>query len=79
MSFLKQPEWEYIFQLFIPKWVAYFSCRWVRAVEEFLGVLHSSPYMHVQKKVKLMLIILDFIFWLIELVLRHIIFENSSK
>ncbi|GMY17880.1 embryogenesis-associated protein EMB8 [Fagus crenata] len=52
MSFLKQPEWEYIFQLFIPKWVAYFSCRWIRAVEEFLGVLHSSPYMHVQKKMQ---------------------------
>ncbi|KAF5735403.1 putative alpha/beta hydrolase domain containing protein 1 3 [Tripterygium wilfordii] len=24
---------------------------WVRAVDEFLGVLRSSPYMHVQKKV----------------------------
>ncbi|KAJ1424892.1 Alpha/Beta hydrolase fold [Sesbania bispinosa] len=24
---------------------------WVRAVNEFLGVLHSSPYMHVQKKI----------------------------
>ncbi|KAH9757954.1 AB hydrolase-1 domain-containing protein [Citrus sinensis] len=25
---------------------------WVRAVNEYLGVLHSSPYMHVQKKVQ---------------------------
>ncbi|XP_059454695.1 LOW QUALITY PROTEIN: embryogenesis-associated protein EMB8 [Corylus avellana] len=25
---------------------------WVRAVEEFLDVLHSSPYMHVQKKMQ---------------------------
>ncbi|KAJ0025506.1 hypothetical protein Pint_07764 [Pistacia integerrima] len=26
------------------------SVWWVRAADEFLGVLHSSPYMHVQKK-----------------------------
>ncbi|KAK3230399.1 hypothetical protein Dsin_002280 [Dipteronia sinensis] len=26
------------------------SVWWVRAVDEFLSVLHSSPYMHVQKK-----------------------------
>ncbi|KAH7568161.1 hypothetical protein JRO89_XS07G0249900 [Xanthoceras sorbifolium] len=25
---------------------------WVRAVDEFLSVLHSSPYMHVQKKME---------------------------
>ncbi|KAH9692165.1 AB hydrolase-1 domain-containing protein [Citrus sinensis] len=25
---------------------------WVRAVNEYLGVLHSSPYMHVRKKVQ---------------------------
>ncbi|KAH1191393.1 Embryogenesis-associated protein EMB8 [Glycine max] len=28
------------------------ECKWVRAVNEFLGVLHSSNYMHVQEKVK---------------------------
>ncbi|XP_021849323.1 embryogenesis-associated protein EMB8 isoform X2 [Spinacia oleracea] len=28
------------------------SLWWVRAVTEFLGVLHSSPYMHRQKKVQ---------------------------
>ncbi|XP_017414762.1 embryogenesis-associated protein EMB8 isoform X3 [Vigna angularis] len=26
------------------------ECKWVRAVNEFLGVLHSSKYMHVQDK-----------------------------
>ncbi|KAI3671710.1 hypothetical protein L1987_52143 [Smallanthus sonchifolius] len=25
------------------------ECRWVRAVNEFLGVLHNSPFMHKQK------------------------------
>jgi hypothetical protein len=34
-------------------------CRWVRAVEEFLDVLHASPYMHVQKKVNFILVILN--------------------
>ncbi|OWM67483.1 phospholipase ABHD3-like isoform X2 [Punica granatum] len=28
------------------------SLWWVRAANEFLHVLHSSPYMHVQKKIK---------------------------
>lgn len=32
-------------------------CRWVRAIDEFLTVLHSSPYMHVQNKVELIVII----------------------
>jgi len=31
-------------------------CRWVRATNEFLGVLHSSHYMHEQKKVEYMLL-----------------------
>ncbi|XP_021760455.1 embryogenesis-associated protein EMB8-like [Chenopodium quinoa] len=29
------------------------SLWWVRAVTEFLGILHSSPYMHRQKKVQI--------------------------
>lgn len=34
-------------------------CRWVRAANEFLDVLHSSPYMHQQKKVENMLFVLN--------------------
>ena len=52
MSFSKQLEWVWIF---LTKLFANFSCRWVRATVEFLDVLHSSPYMHVQKKVKSLL------------------------
>lgn len=36
-------------------------CRWVRAVNEYLGVLHSSPYMHVRKKVQLVSVTLRFL------------------
>ncbi|KAI3972927.1 hypothetical protein MKX01_019585 [Papaver californicum] len=27
-------------------------CRWVKAVDEFLSVLYTSPYMHIRKKVQ---------------------------